>query len=63
LHFDENSYVDKAGMRVVVGHYVGGTSGGNLSNGKLGIIDLIVEIIEVRFELLFKYFISMGFSK
>ncbi|KAL0871260.1 hypothetical protein ABMA27_005016 [Loxostege sticticalis] len=31
LRFDENSYVDKNGMRVVVGHYVGGNSGGNLS--------------------------------
>ncbi|XP_049705813.2 polypeptide N-acetylgalactosaminyltransferase 3 [Helicoverpa armigera] len=31
LHFDKNSYVDESGMRVIVGHYVGGTNGGNLS--------------------------------
>ncbi|KAJ8712366.1 hypothetical protein PYW07_005208 [Mythimna separata] len=31
LHFDKNSYVDETGMRVIVGHYVGGTNGGNLS--------------------------------
>ncbi|KPJ18732.1 Polypeptide N-acetylgalactosaminyltransferase 3 [Papilio machaon] len=31
LHYDQNSYVDKSGMRVIVGHYVGGNSGGNLS--------------------------------
>ncbi|CAK1587026.1 unnamed protein product [Parnassius mnemosyne] len=31
LHFDQDSYVDKSGMRVIVGHYVGGNSGGNLS--------------------------------
>ncbi|CAH0725706.1 unnamed protein product, partial [Brenthis ino] len=31
IHYDQNSYVDKTGMRVIVGHYVGGNSGGNLS--------------------------------
>ncbi|KAJ0174607.1 hypothetical protein K1T71_009715 [Dendrolimus kikuchii] len=31
LNFDQNSYVDKNGMRVIVGHYVGGIGGGNLS--------------------------------
>ncbi|CAG4942340.1 unnamed protein product [Parnassius apollo] len=31
LHFDQDSYIDKSGMRVIVGHYVGGYSGGNLS--------------------------------
>ncbi|XP_013148333.1 PREDICTED: polypeptide N-acetylgalactosaminyltransferase 3-like [Papilio polytes] len=31
LHYDQNSYVDNSGMRVIVGHYVGGNSGGNLS--------------------------------
>lgn len=34
LHFDKNSYVDESGMRVIVGHYVGGSKGGNLSDGK-----------------------------
>lgn len=33
IHYDQNSYVDKTGMRVIVGHYVGGNSGGNLSEG------------------------------
>ncbi|XP_059052747.1 probable N-acetylgalactosaminyltransferase 6 [Achroia grisella] len=32
LHFDDNSYVDKTGMRVVVGHYVGGSTGANLTD-------------------------------
>ncbi|CAH0589007.1 unnamed protein product [Chrysodeixis includens] len=32
LHFDKNSYVDESGMRVIVGHYVGGNKGGNLSD-------------------------------
>lgn len=31
LNFGRNSYVDKNGMRVIVGHYVGGIGGGNLS--------------------------------
>ncbi|KOB66560.1 Polypeptide N-acetylgalactosaminyltransferase 3, partial [Operophtera brumata] len=31
LRFDKNSYVDNTGMRVIVGHYVGGSTGGNLS--------------------------------
>ncbi|XP_050682263.1 polypeptide N-acetylgalactosaminyltransferase 3-like isoform X2 [Leptidea sinapis] len=31
LQYDKDSYVDNSGMRVVVGHYVGGNSGGNLS--------------------------------
>ncbi|CAH2233799.1 jg19570 [Pararge aegeria aegeria] len=31
LHYDQDSYVDKTGMRVIVGHYVGGNSGGSLS--------------------------------
>ncbi|XP_045775251.1 polypeptide N-acetylgalactosaminyltransferase 3-like [Maniola jurtina] len=31
LRYDQDSYVDKTGMRVIVGHYVGGNSGGNLS--------------------------------
>ncbi|CAG4952143.1 unnamed protein product [Colias eurytheme] len=31
IHFDQDSYVDTKGMRVIVGHYVGGNSGGNLT--------------------------------
>ncbi|XP_068617716.1 polypeptide N-acetylgalactosaminyltransferase 3-like [Battus philenor] len=31
LHYDRNSYIDKSGMRVIVGHYLGGNTGGNLS--------------------------------
>lgn len=31
LKYDKNSYVDESGMRVIVGHYVGGIGGGNLS--------------------------------
>ncbi|XP_041982007.1 polypeptide N-acetylgalactosaminyltransferase 3-like [Aricia agestis] len=31
LRYDPDSYVDSSGMRVIVGHYVGGNSGGNLS--------------------------------
>ncbi|XP_028042286.1 polypeptide N-acetylgalactosaminyltransferase 3-like, partial [Bombyx mandarina] len=31
LKYDKNSYVDESGMRVIVGHYVGGMGGGNLS--------------------------------
>ncbi|XP_075980654.1 polypeptide N-acetylgalactosaminyltransferase 3-like [Anticarsia gemmatalis] len=30
LHFDKDSYVDETGMRVIVGHYVGGIKGGDL---------------------------------
>lgn len=33
LRFDKESYVDNSGMRVIVGHYVGGGSGGILSDG------------------------------
>lgn len=38
LHFDKNSYVDPSGMRVIVGHYVGGNTGGNLSDGRYKIL-------------------------
>ncbi|CAH4029986.1 unnamed protein product [Pieris brassicae] len=31
IQFDQDSYVDNTGMRVVIGHYVGGNSGGNLT--------------------------------
>lgn len=34
MQFDQDSYVDNTGMRVVIGHYVGGNSGGNLTEGK-----------------------------
>lgn len=33
LNYDQDSNVDKPGMRIIVGHYVGGNSGGNLSQG------------------------------
>ncbi|OWR48907.1 polypeptide N-acetylgalactosaminyltransferase 3 isoform 1 [Danaus plexippus plexippus] len=31
LSYDQDSYMDRSGMRVIVGHYVGGHGGGNLS--------------------------------
>ncbi|XP_034834758.1 polypeptide N-acetylgalactosaminyltransferase 3-like [Maniola hyperantus] len=37
LRYDQDSYVDKTGMRVIVGHYVGGNSGGNLSEDVINI--------------------------
>lgn len=40
MKYDKNSYVDESGMRVIVGHYVGGIGGANLSEGKriIGIV-------------------------